>query len=132
MFGYKEEATVNSSNTSLPPRGLLSEKKQLKATSLLRGALTLCKFLGLDNESMFGTVDREEQEFQRKVFWLLFITERGYAMQYNAGLVLFETRLPFLPRKMTEIQLSSPDCSLWYIFLQPQKAPSSEVSQMRH
>lgn len=89
MLDYKEEATVNC---ILIPFFLhlyySSKKKPFKATLLLREALTLCELLGLDNESVYETVDEEEQKFRRKVFWLLFITERGHAMQYDAGVVL--------------------------------------------
>ena len=33
----------------------------------------------------------KEQKFRRKVFWLLFITEKGNAMQHDAAAVLRKT-----------------------------------------
>jgi hypothetical protein len=96
MFDYKENATVNC---ILIPFFLhmyySSKKKRFTATLLLREALTLCELLDLDKESMYAAVDVEEQKFRRKVFWLLFVTERGNAMQYDAAAVLRNTI--FLP-----------------------------------
>jgi hypothetical protein len=92
MFDYKENATVNC---ILIPFFLhmyySSKKKRFTATLLLREALTLCELLDLDKETMYKAVDMEEQKFRRKVFWLLFVTERGNAMQYDAAAVLRNT-----------------------------------------
>jgi hypothetical protein len=92
MFDHKENATVNC---ILIPFFLhmyySSKKKRFTATLLLREALTICELLDLDKESMYGSLDLEEQKFRRKVFWLLFITERGNAMQYDAAAVLRNT-----------------------------------------
>jgi hypothetical protein len=92
MFDYKEHATVNC---ILIPFFLhiyySSKKKRFTATLLLREALTLCELLDLDKENMYATLDPKERKFRRKVFWLLFITERGNAMQYDTVAVLRNT-----------------------------------------
>jgi Fungal specific transcription factor domain len=92
MFDYKENATVNC---ILIPFFLhmyySSKKKRFTATLLLREALTLCELLDLDKEAMYENLDLEEQKFRRKVFWLLFVTERGTAMQYDAAAILRNT-----------------------------------------
>ena len=91
-FDFRESATVNC---ILIPFFLhmyySSKKKRFTATLLLREALTLCELLGLDKEATYAALDLEEQKFRRKVFWLLFITERGNAMQYDAATVLRHT-----------------------------------------
>jgi len=68
-----------------------SRKKRFTATLLLREALTLCELLDLDKEPAYATLDVDEQKWRRKVFWLLFITERGTAMQYDMAIVLRNT-----------------------------------------
>lgn len=92
MFDYKENATVNC---ILIPFFLhmynSSKKRRFTATLLLREALTLCELLDLDKESRYETLEVEEQKFRRKVFWLLFVTERGNAMQYDVAAVLRNT-----------------------------------------
>jgi Fungal specific transcription factor domain len=68
-----------------------SRRKRFTATLLLREALTLCELLDLDKESVYATLDVDEQKWRRKVFWLLFITERGTAMQYDMATILRNT-----------------------------------------
>ena len=65
-----------------------SRRKRLQQTLLLRESLTLCELLDLDKEAAYATLDVEEQRYRRKVFWLLFITERGNAMQQDIATVL--------------------------------------------
>lgn len=96
MFDYKENATVHCILTSFFLHQYYSSKKKpFTATLMLREALTLCELLGLDKESSYELLDVEEQRLRRKVFWLLFVTERGYAMQFDAGAILQNTI--FLP-----------------------------------
>ncbi|KAL2828589.1 fungal-specific transcription factor domain-containing protein [Aspergillus pseudoustus] len=44
--------------------------------------------LGLHRESTYSEVSIEEAEQKRRVFWLLFITERGYALQQAKPVML--------------------------------------------
>jgi hypothetical protein len=92
MFDHTENATVNC---ILIPFFLnmyySSKKKRFTATLLLRESLTLCELLDLDKENVYASLDLEEQKFRRKLFWLLFITERGNAMQYDTAVVLRNT-----------------------------------------
>ncbi|KAJ5317170.1 hypothetical protein PENANT_c029G11836 [Penicillium antarcticum] len=44
--------------------------------------------LGLHRESTFGEFGVEEAEERRRIFWLLFITERGYALQQAKPVML--------------------------------------------
>ena len=65
-----------------------SKKKRFTSTLLLRESLTLCELLDLDKELVYASLEPDEQKYRRKVFWLLFITERGTAMQYEMATVL--------------------------------------------
>ena len=68
-----------------------ARQKRFTATLLLREALTLCELLDLDKESAYTSLDPREVRYRRKVFWLLFITERGTAMQYDIATILRNT-----------------------------------------
>jgi hypothetical protein len=64
------------------------KQKQFASTILLRESLTFCELLHLDKETVYATLEPEEQRYRRKVFWLLFVTERGNAMQNDLSTVL--------------------------------------------
>jgi hypothetical protein len=66
----------------------LIKKKRFRSTVLLRESLTLCELLDLDKEAVYATLAPEEQRYRRRVFWLLFVTERGNAMQNDLATVL--------------------------------------------
>jgi hypothetical protein len=54
--------------------------KKVAAALCLREALTLCEILHLDKEDTYETLPYAEQVQRRKIFWLLFVTERGMGM----------------------------------------------------
>lgn len=64
------------------------KQMQFTSTILLRESLTLCELLHLDKEAVYATLQPVEQRCKRKVFWLLFITERGNAMQNDLSTIL--------------------------------------------
>ena len=68
-----------------------SKQKRFTSTLLLREALTLCELLDLDKEPSYVLLEPREARYRRKVFWLLFITERGTAMQHDLATVLRNT-----------------------------------------
>ena len=51
--------------------------KKVAAALCLREALTLCELLDLDKEQAYASLPYAEQVHRRKIFWLLFVTERG-------------------------------------------------------
>ncbi|KAJ5720031.1 hypothetical protein N7493_006909 [Penicillium malachiteum] len=51
-------------------------------------ATSMAFTLGLHRESTYGDFLVEEAEERRRVFWLLFITERGYALQQSKPVML--------------------------------------------
>ncbi|KAJ5894959.1 hypothetical protein N7495_006650 [Penicillium taxi] len=62
--------------------------KQDHAWFYLCQATSMAFTLGLHRESTYEDFTVEEAEERRRVFWLLFITERGYALQQSKPLML--------------------------------------------
>jgi hypothetical protein len=89
MLDYPENATIACILIPFFLHNYYSIKqKRFMSTVLLRESLTLCELLDLDKEAVYATLPPEEQRYRRKVFWLLFITERGNAMQNDLATVL--------------------------------------------
>ncbi|KAJ5136822.1 hypothetical protein N7448_005376 [Penicillium atrosanguineum] len=65
--------------------------KQSHAWFYLCQATSMAFTLGLQRESTYAGSDVEDAEERRRVFWLLFITERGYALQQSKPVVLRST-----------------------------------------
>jgi hypothetical protein len=47
----------------------------------LRKAMTICQMLGMHRESYYAKVPVAEQQIRRRIFWLLFITERSVSLK---------------------------------------------------
>ncbi|PGH08401.1 hypothetical protein GX51_01227 [Blastomyces parvus] len=62
--------------------------KQVHAWYYLCQALFMAHTLGLHQESSYRAFDAIEAEERRRVFWLLFVTERAYALQQTKPVVL--------------------------------------------
>ncbi|KAJ5105272.1 hypothetical protein NUU61_002619 [Penicillium alfredii] len=62
--------------------------KQDHAWFYLCQATSMVFTLGLHRESTYARYGAEEAEERRRVFWLLFITERGYALQQSKPVML--------------------------------------------
>lgn len=63
----------------------------------LREATTLALILGMNEESSYRTADIIENSRRRRLYWLLFVTERAYALQQHRPLTLYATiNLPTL------------------------------------
>ncbi|KAK4904795.1 hypothetical protein LTR66_017866 [Elasticomyces elasticus] len=62
--------------------------KQDHAWFFLCQATSFAFSLGLHRESTYADYEIEEAEERRRVFWLLFITERGYALQQAKPVML--------------------------------------------
>ncbi|KAK5676497.1 hypothetical protein LTS10_010798 [Elasticomyces elasticus] len=57
----------------------------------LREATTLAQILGMHDESAYRSVDVVESSRRRRLYWLLFVTERSYALQKHRPLTLQAT-----------------------------------------
>ncbi|KAE8144906.1 fungal-specific transcription factor domain-containing protein [Aspergillus avenaceus] len=62
--------------------------KQDQAWFYLCQATSMVFTLGLHRESSYSKLNAEEAEERRRVFWLLFVTERGYALQQARPVML--------------------------------------------
>lgn len=60
-------------------------------TLLLREAVTLCRSMKLDKEETYRDLNSEDEGCRRRTFWLLYVTERGHAMQGGTHICLAET-----------------------------------------
>jgi hypothetical protein len=89
MLDYSQNATMASVLIPFFLHNYYSIKqKRFTSTMLLRESLTLCELLDLDKEAFYATLAPEEESYRRKVFWLLFVTERGNAMQNDLSTIL--------------------------------------------
>ncbi|KAL9618847.1 MAG: hypothetical protein Q9160_006506 [Pyrenula sp. 1 TL-2023] len=93
MFDYRESLTLPAVMISFFLHAFYSAtKRKSSCTLLLREALTKAQILGLDRENTYIGLSSDEDRARRKVFWLLFITERGHAMQNeNLPVILHDT-----------------------------------------
>ena len=69
----------------------------------LREATTLSQIMGLHDEASYNMPDFIESSRLRRLFWLLFVTERAYALQQHRPLTLHATiNLPTLDEDPAE------------------------------
>lgn len=99
-YDYRESTTTEAILVPLFLHFYYGAKGKKQTTSfLLREAVTLCQLMGLDKEETYGGLDAEEESYRRRTFWLLYVTERGHAMQHGTPICLSKT-----------ISLPSDDC----------------------
>lgn len=101
---YSENPTVRSIITSFFLFGsFFCLDKQNTAWYHLREATTLAHILRLHEEAHYQTPDIIENTRRRRLYWLLFITERAYALQQHRPLTLHATiNLPTLDEDPSE------------------------------
>jgi hypothetical protein len=69
----------------------------------LREATTLAQIMGMHEEANYSSMDIIESSRRRRLYWLLFITERAYALQQHKPLTLHATiTLPTLEEDPAE------------------------------
>ncbi|UNI22452.1 hypothetical protein JDV02_008341 [Purpureocillium takamizusanense] len=68
----------------------------------LNESMTVAFSLGLDNEATYLSLAKSERELRRRIFWLLFVTERTYALQHRRPVMLRST--------ITKPQVVDSDC----------------------
>jgi hypothetical protein len=59
------------------------KERRNTATILLRESVTFAQLLKLNREESYAQLEPAEQLHRRKIFWLLFVTERGHALQHD-------------------------------------------------
>ncbi|KAL9113352.1 MAG: hypothetical protein Q9227_002393 [Pyrenula ochraceoflavens] len=78
--------------------------KHNMAWYFLREATTLVQIMGMHEETAYFTKDITEKFLKRNLFWLLFVTERAYALQRHRPLSLQATiELPMIEETDTAI-----------------------------
>ena len=55
---------------------------------LLRESVTLGQLIGLDKEESYYGLHPGEEDYRRRTFWFLYVTERGHAMQNSISTCL--------------------------------------------
>ncbi|KAL7927387.1 fungal-specific transcription factor domain-containing protein [Trichoderma austrokoningii] len=66
-------------------------EKHSHAWFYLNQAISLALSMGLHSESAYSNLEESEREIRRRVFWLLFVTERTYALQHRRPVMLRNT-----------------------------------------
>ncbi|KAF1827297.1 uncharacterized protein K489DRAFT_289958, partial [Dissoconium aciculare CBS 342.82] len=89
---YNEEPTIWSVVTSFFLFGCyFCLDRQNTAWFHLREATTLAQIMGMHEESNYQMPDIIESSRRRRLYWLLFLTERAYALQQHKPLTLHAT-----------------------------------------
>ncbi|KAK9242447.1 hypothetical protein V1506DRAFT_571563 [Lipomyces tetrasporus] len=89
MYDYRESATVEAVLVPLFLHFYYGAKNKKQTTSLLlRESVTVCQLIGLDKEETYCDLNPDEESYRRRVFWLLYVTEREYALQHGTGICL--------------------------------------------
>ncbi|RVD87144.1 uncharacterized protein DFL_005387 [Arthrobotrys flagrans] len=99
LFEWRERPGIYAILTSLFFHVYYENLGKVSASSLsLREAITFVQIMNLDRESGYHSLSPEDAELRRRLFWLLFVTERGHSIVHD---------LPFVLNKT--IKLPSPD-----------------------
>lgn len=103
-WNYVENPTVWSVITSFFFFGsYFCLDQQNTAWFHLREASTLAQIIGMHEETNYRTTDIIESSRRRRLYWLLFVTERAYALQQHRPLTLHATiNLPTLDEDPAE------------------------------
>ena len=81
-FDYVESASTLSIMTSFFLFAYYgNHEKHAKAWHYLQESITFAENLNMDDESSYAKLDPVEAQWRRRLYWLLFITERAYAVQ---------------------------------------------------
>ena len=66
-------------------------EKQSTAWAYLRDATTVALLLGMHHENNYTKLSQPEADLRRSLYWLLYVTERAYALQAQRPLTLYDT-----------------------------------------
>lgn len=89
MYDYRESPTIESILVPLFLHFYYGAKGKRQTTSfLLRESVSLCQILALDKEESYEGISFAEGNYRRRTFWLLYVTERGHAMQHGTPICL--------------------------------------------
>ena len=84
-----DSATVAGVLTSFFLHAYYSKKQKHRSSSLyIREAVTLAQLFGIDRETSYEGIASKEAHFRRKIFWLIFVSERGHSIQFGFTTIL--------------------------------------------
>jgi hypothetical protein len=100
-YDYRESSTIESILVPLFLHFYYGAKeKRQTASFLLRESVSLCQINGMDKEDTYRHLNISEESYRRRTFWLLYVTERGHAMQHGTPICL--TKSISLPSNDTQ------------------------------
>ncbi|KAL3479684.1 hypothetical protein BJX99DRAFT_67265 [Aspergillus californicus] len=90
MYDYRESTTVGGVLIPLFLHFYYGTKRLRKQTTtlLLHESVAFCQLNGLHKEEMYCGMHPDEENHKRSIFWLLYLTERGHAIQEGASVSL--------------------------------------------
>lgn len=95
MYDFRESNTFEAVLVPLFLHFYYGAKKKISTSSLLlRESVTLCQLQGLDKEDTYQYVAPEDERYRRRTFWLLYVTERGHAIQHGISTCLRDSIRP--------------------------------------
>lgn len=108
-FNYIESPTLSTIHTSFFLfSALFCLGKDNSAWFYIRESMTILQLLRLHEESTYPSLPTTYSIYARRTFWLLFLTERAYALQRHRPLTLQRTiSLPFIDPTSPESNILS-------------------------
>lgn len=95
MYDYRESSTFEAVLVPLFLHFYYGARNKMKTASLLlRESITSCQLQGLDKEDTYQDVAPEDERYRRRAFWLLYVTERGHAIQHGINTCLRDSIHP--------------------------------------
>ncbi|KAE8372995.1 hypothetical protein BDV26DRAFT_285489 [Aspergillus bertholletiae] len=117
-YDYRESATFAAVLVPLFLHFYYGAKNKMATASLLlRESVTSCQLQGLDQEDTYQHVAPEEERYRRRAFWLLYVTERGHAIQHGINPCLKGSIRPPTRNSSDEIHLVEAFDSLVSLFI---------------
>lgn len=95
MYDYRESNTFEAVLVPLFLHFYYSARSKMQTASLLlRESVTSCQLQGLDKEDTYQYIAPENERYRRRAFWLLYVTERGHALQHGINTCLKDSIQP--------------------------------------
>ncbi|KAL2814021.1 hypothetical protein BJX63DRAFT_207296 [Aspergillus granulosus] len=117
-YDYRESHTIEAILVPLFLHFYYGARGKRKTASfLLREAVSLCQLVGLDKEETYQDLDAEEESYRLRTFWLLYVTERGHAMQHGTPVCLTKSIAPASSDSQNSSEFLQAFCSLAQLFV---------------
>ncbi|KAH7117200.1 hypothetical protein B0J13DRAFT_570872 [Dactylonectria estremocensis] len=84
------------------------ERGSVKSFLYLREAISLAQLMDLHDETSYEHIPADQARLRKRIFWLLFITERGNSVFHHLPVLLAPTLQPLLNDTIPEARLFEP------------------------